>query len=59
MKRQFKILIYGYEPQNSEMKRTDGKILIYTQNLAHDLCLEPLGLLLKSVKANLSSLHLF
>ena len=32
MKRQFEILVYGYEPQNPEMKRINGKILIYTQN---------------------------
>ena len=32
MKRQFEILVYGYEPKNPEMKRINGKILIYTQN---------------------------
>ena len=32
MKRQFEILVYGYEPQNPEMKRINGNILMNTQN---------------------------
>ena len=33
LKKKFEILVYGYEPPNPEMKRINGKILIYTQNL--------------------------
>ena len=32
MKRQFEILVFGYEPQNPEMKRINGSILMNTQN---------------------------
>ena len=31
MQRQYDILIYGYEPQNPEMKKINGKIMTLTQ----------------------------
>ena len=30
--RQYDILIYGYEPNNAEMKKINGKIMILTQS---------------------------
>ena len=32
MKRQFEIWVFGYEPQNPEMKRINDSILMNTQN---------------------------
>ena len=32
MQRQYDILIYGYEPQNPEMKKINGKIMTLTQS---------------------------
>ena len=32
MKHQFEILVFGYEPQNPEMKRINGSILMNTEN---------------------------
>ena len=31
MKRQFEILVFGYEPYNHEMKQINGKIMMLTQ----------------------------
>ena len=35
-KRQFEILIYGYDPENDELLRYNTKIMIATQNFIYD-----------------------
>ena len=35
-KRQFEILIYGYDPENNELLRYNTKIMIATQNFIYD-----------------------